>query len=87
MNKTNIIFQILKISELNDRIYENKFAFDDLLKQDKAFKAYDELNEIYEIFLTFFNENKVVIKDVKDDSIIFHLKILILTGKGKIVEI
>jgi len=86
-SKTNIIIQISKISELINSFYENAFTFEDLLKLDKTFRACDDLNEIYEIFLTFFNENKAIIKEVKDDSILLGLKILSITGKVKIVDI
>ena len=45
------------------------------------------MDEIFEILVTFFNEEKVLIKEVKDDLILLNLKISSLTGKEKIVEI
>ena len=49
--KKYIIIKISKTSELVDVFYENKFNFDELVNLDKKFRAYDELEEIYSVFL------------------------------------
>ena len=84
--KNKIIIHISKINELVDIFYENEFTFDDLLKLDKTFRICDELDEIFKNILTFFNEKKVIIKEVKDDSLILNLKLSSMTGKEKNVE-
>ena len=86
-SENKIIIHSMKISGIVDIFYESEFTFDDLLKLDKTFRACDELDEIFEILVTFFNEEKVLIKEVKDDLILLNLKISSLTGKEKIVEI
>ena len=84
--KNKIIIHISKINELVDIFYENEFTFDDLLKLDKTFRICDELDEIFKNIITFFNEKKVIIKEVKDDSLILNLKLSSMTGKEKNVE-
>ena len=84
--KKKIIIHISKINELVDIFYENEFTFDDLLKLDKTFRICDELDEIFKNIITFFNEKKVIIKEVKDDSLILNLKLSSMTGKEKNVE-
>ena len=79
--KNKIIIHISKINELVDIFYENEFTFDDLLKLDKTFRICDELDEIFKNIITFFNEKKVIIKEVKDDSLILNLKLSSMTGK------
>ena len=85
--KNKIIIHISKINELVDIFYENEFTFDDLLKLDKTFRICDELDEIFKNILVFFNEKKIIIKEVKDDSLILNLKLSSMTGKEKNVEI
>ena len=82
-----IMIQATKINELVDRFYSNDFTFEDFTKLDRIFRAYDKLEEIYEIITTFFNEQKAVIKEIKDDYIKIGLKILSITGKEKILEV
>ena len=87
IEKKYIIIKISKISELVDVFYENKFNFDELVKFDKTFRAYDELDEIYFILVAFFNEKKVLINEVKNEEITLTIKILPITGKEKKVDI
>ena len=82
-----IMIQATKINELVDRFYSNDFAFEDFTKLDRIFRAYDKLEEIYEIITTFKKKKKAVIKEIKDDYIKIGLKILSITGKEKIAEV
>ena len=86
-SKNKIIIKISKINKLTDFYYENIFNFDELLNLDKMFRAYDELEEIFGVLISFFEEKKVKIKEVKEDTITLCLKILSMTGKEKIIEI
>ena len=88
-NESNnkIIFRVLKLNEIIENFYEQGFSFDELVKLDKTFRAYDEFEEIFQIILKFFEEKKVLIKEAKDDFIILGLKLTSITGKEKIVDI
>ena len=86
-SKNKIIFHALKLIELVENFYENSFTFDELVKLDKTFRAYDELEEIFLIILNIFQEQKTIIKEVKDEFITLGLKISSITGKEKIIEI
>ena len=88
-NESNnkIIFRALKLNELIENFYEQGFSFDELVKLDRTFRAYDELEEIFQIILKFFEEKKVLIKEAKVDSIILGLKLTSIIGKEKIVDI
>ncbi len=77
---------ISKTSEKADIFYENDFSFKDFLKLDKTFKICDKLDDIFKNLLILFNEKKIIIKEIKDDSMILNLKLFSMTGKEKIVE-
>ena len=87
LSKNKIIFHALKLNELVENFYENGFTFDELVKLDKTFRAYDELEEIFLIFLNIFEEQKTIIKEIKDEFITLGLKISSIIGKEKIIEI
>ena len=87
LSKNTIIFHALKLNELVENFYENGFTFDELVKLDKTFRAYDELEEIFLIFLNIFEEQKTIIKEIKDEFITLGLKISSIIGKEKIIEI
>ena len=57
LSKNTIIFHALKLNELVENFYENGFTFDELVKLDKTFRAYDELEEIF-LILQIFSKNK-----------------------------
>jgi len=86
-SKNKIIFHALKLNELVQNFYENSFTFDELVQLDKTFRAYDELEEIFLIILNIFQEQKTIIKEVKDEFITLGLKISSITGKEKLIEI
>jgi hypothetical protein len=85
--KNKIIFRALKTNELVENFYEHNFSFEEIVQLDKTFRAYDELDEIFLILLNIFEDKKVEIKEVKDDSIVLVLKILSIIGMEKNVEI
>ena len=87
IEKKNIIIKASKISKIVDVFYENKFSFDELIKLDKTFRAYDELEEIFIVLITFFNDKKIIINEVKNDEMTLDLKLMLMTGKEKIVNI
>ena len=87
IEKKNIIIKASKISKIVDVFYENKFSFDELIKLDKTFKVYDELEEIFIVLITFFNDKKIIINEVKNDEMTLGLKLMLMTGKEKIVNI
>ena len=86
-DKNSIIIYATKINQLSDFFYESILSFDDFVKLDKIFRAYDELDEIFSIIVDCFQEKKIVIKEVKDDELQLGIKFMSLTGKEKIVDI
>ncbi len=86
-DQNKIFIKLSKLNELIDIFYETTLTLEEMMKLDKMFRAYDDLEELYESFKAFFEEDKVMIKEVKDDSITMGLKISSMTGKEKIVEI
>ena len=88
MSKKNIIMKISNTTKLVDIFYEHYFDFDELVKLDKTFRLYDELEEIFSTLITCLNEKKIIIKEVKNDEIILGLKIIMpMTGKEKIIDL
>ena len=87
MSKKNIIMKISNTTKLEDIFYEHYFDFDELVKLDRTFRLYDELEEIFSTLITCLNEKKIIIKEVKNDEIILGLKIIMPTGKEKIIDL
>jgi len=87
MSKKNIIMKISNTTKLVDIFYEHYFDFDELVKLDRTFRLYDELEEIFSTLITCLNEKKIIIKEVKNDEIILGLKIIMPTGKEKIIDL
>jgi len=88
MSKKNIIMKISNTTKLEDIFYEHYFDFDELVKLDRTFRSYDELEEIFSSLITCLNEKKIIIKEVKNDEIILGLKIIMpMTGKEKIIDL
>ena len=87
MSKKNIIMKISNTTKFEDIFYEHYFDFDELVKLDKTFRLYDELEEIFSTLITCLNEKKIIIKEVKNDEIILGLKIMSMTGKEKIIDL
>ena len=88
MSKKNIIMKISNTTKLEDIFYEHYFDFDELVKLDRTFRLYDELEEIFSTLITCLNEKKIIIKEVKNDEIILGLKIIMpMTGKEKIIDL
>ena len=87
MSKKNIIMKISNTTKLEDIFYEHYFDFDELVKLDKTFRSCDELEEIFSSLIACFNEKKIIIKEVKNDEIILGLKIIMPTGKEKIIDL
>ena len=69
-----------------DSFYEKDFSFKDFLNLDKTFRICDKLDDVFKNLLTLFNEKKVIIKEIKHDSLILNLKLSSMTGKEKNVE-
>ena len=65
MNQTNIMANIFYTCKLN---------FEDFTKIDKLFRAYDTINEIYEILNDTIKTNQAIIKKIEDENfnIIFN---------------
>ena len=67
--------------------YENIFNLDNLVKLDRIFKAYDEIHEIFPVFITCLEEKKVALKEVNCDGLTLEIKLMSLTGKEKIINL
>ena len=65
LNQTNIMANIFYTCKLN---------FEDFTKIDKLFRAYDTINEIYEILNDTIKTNQAIIKKIEDENfnIIFN---------------
>ena len=86
-NENKIIIKISKENELSETFYQDIFTLDQFLKLDKSFRIYDEIKELYANLESFFKNGKVIIKEIKNNSIVLGLKIMSLTGEEKIVEL
>ena len=86
-NENQIIIKVSKVNELSDIFYQNIFTLEQFSKLDKSFRVYDEIKELYANLESFFKNGKVIINEIKNDSITLGIKIMSLTGEEKIVEI
>ena len=86
-NENQIIIKVSKVNELSDIFYQNIFTLEQFSKLDKSFRVYDEIKELYANLESFFKNGKVIINEIKNDSIALGIKIMSLTGEEKIVEI
>jgi len=64
----------LEVKIENDMIsyYGYKFEFNDLMFFDKIFKTCDNIEQAYDIMISNFNEDKNIIKDVKENKLNFY---------------
>ncbi len=68
----------LEVMIENDMIsyYGYKFEFNDLMFFDKIFKTCDNIDQAYDIMISNFNEDKNIIKDVKENKLIIKINLL-----------
>lgn len=63
------------------------FSFNEIVNIDKTFRIYDELDEVYSVLITFWEEQKVQVIYIKDDTLTLGINIMSMIGQEKDVEI
>jgi len=71
ITESNLLILILKeIDDISSNYYISKNNLDDLIKIDKQFRAYDTINEVYEILKDILNIEKASIQIIKDNLVL-----------------
>lgn len=87
-NKESIIFQAHQKDQLVNYFFQTEKNLNDFQSLSKGFKMCDTLDEIYEVILEIFESKKFYIKkDKEKDKIFLFLKISLLGGKIKEIQI
>ena len=74
LSNSSIIINLEDTNEFIQKNYEESFLYDSICKKSKIFKIYDNINEIYEILISFMEKKKYSL-EIKDSLalLIFNL--------------
>ena len=65
-----LIFILKEIDDISSNYYISKNNLDDLIKIDKQFRAYDTINEVYEVLKDILSIEKASIQIIKDNLVL-----------------
>ena len=80
----SIIFQIKKINDFSELIYEGEYSLKELCNKNNFFKCYFSIKDIYKEFFKEFKDKEIIISE-NDDKINLKFKFKI-AGKIQIIE-
>jgi len=73
LTECNLIFKLKEKNIISSKYYISKNNLDDLIKIDKQFRAYDTINEIFELLIDILNINQAFIQKKEDYLVIKFL--------------
>ena len=73
LTECNLIFKLKEKNIISSKYYISKNNLDDLIKIDKLFRAYDTINEIFELLIDILNINQAFIQKKEDHLVINFL--------------
>ena len=73
LTEYNLIFKLKEKNIISSKYYISKNNLDDLIKIDKQFRAYDTINEIFELLIDILNINQAFIQKKEDYLVINFL--------------
>jgi len=73
LTESNLIFKLKEKNIISSKYYISKNNLDDLIKIDKLFRAYDTINEIFELLIDILNINQAFIQEKEDYLVINFL--------------
>ena len=73
LTEYNLIFKLKEKNIISSKYYISKNNLDDLIKIDKQFRAYDTINEIFELLIDILNINQAFIQKKEDYLVIKFL--------------
>ena len=80
----SIIFQIKKINDISELIYEEECTLKELYNKNNFFRCYSSIKDIFKEFFKEFKDKEIIISE-NDDKINLKFKFIIL-GKIQIIE-